>query len=471
LIEVNNVPGLWLADNEYDVEVLYAPAGAKPSAQPWLKQQYQERDKSLTRLYGQTDLASMPRLFPVRFVVPASTADKLLLIENLEKPVDSFDLNSAGAGLPDGPVVSPALSINDTPEIRRLLSESNGDQRRTWMRLFLQKHDIPMEEIQQLALNGQTDIAQMGLDYLLSQRRVVDLIVLHRSLYEKNPGSDMARLARQHALELIESGSNSLQADDSSIEDPMKRLMQLTDQDPHRAVAQEFLVSVLSMKNAATDPETALAVRRILQSDFWRTYADKLALARALENAGQKEAAALVRNAVFAHIAEHVGWKLGPPQEEASTSLTTKWLDTGLWVRLENMSASHAQDLNWLENSPWVLSGHFDDLLNPLLYGHARTEYEALTEESNALPAAPLTVLPLTHAGVRADHEFGRLDALTQRNGYTQTLTLHALARFLTIAERLENIVYRERREQVLTQLINDNTPLARFLLARGVDS
>ncbi len=469
LIETNNLPGLWFADNEYGVEVIYAPSNITGSAQPWLKKCYDMREEAAQKLYRQPDLTRLPQLFPVRFIAPASADDLALLIHRLEDTAAALDMQALSATGMDLSFVAPEIRPTDTPEMRRLLTEANGAQRREWMTIFLQNRNISAGILERLTLDGQTDVAQMSLDYMLTQRRIVDLINLHRRLYEKDPSADMTLLARAHIIELIESGANALQTDDGATEDPLRRLSQLAGNDPNRAAAQEFLVSILSANDAAFHPDTAVAVRRILDSAFWKTYADKLALARALDGAEQKDAAELVRRAVFAHMAGHIAWAHGQPQEEATHLGPIKRWDPEIWDRLNNMSESERQDVLYLAGSPWTLADNAGAMINSERRAKALHEFGVLAGDAAQQAAQPLTVLDFSPSKMSADHIFGRLDALSRRNSYTQNVNLYARARFLLIAEENGNDSYLERREQIVTSLINNNTSVSRFLLARLV--
>ncbi len=471
LIETNNTPRLWFADHEYGVEVVYAPASINHMAQVWLKAHYARHEKGISEIYNSTNIKSLPPLFPVRFVPPASEADQQLLIHLLEEPAppQATDAAQPFHNLPPEVAREQKGDANahvlpsDSPEIRRILQESNGGQRRQWMRLFLQNQNIPIHEIERIALNGPADVTQMSLDYLVQHRRIVDLVVVHRALYTKSPNLDMTKLARSQAIELIESDPDAL-----------KRLAQLEQSNPKRAVVQEFLILLLTTDNAAFDPDLSIAVRKILASNFWRIYAEKLALARSLEAAGHTPAAFLVRNEVFTHIAERTGWTLGEPQAHAKGVGPVERYDPAIWDRLHNMEKNEAQDHRWLRHSPWVLATidpreNFKGRINDLLYEKSLKEYEALAAVAEKGASVGITVLPQASLkdGLLSDHVFNRLDILSRRNDYIQSLNLYALERFLTISERPQNQGYRERRGQIIDRLVNDNSPNSRLLLAR----
>ncbi len=492
-IELNNTPRLWFFSGEYGVQVIYVPAdknGVKSQkAQEWLRGQYANLERERARIFSSANIQSLKPLYPMQFVTPASESDRLLLIKLLEAPLTSNETGEENIAFQNLPKAlaneqrgdkDPQFSNEGNLELRRILNESNGGQRREWMRLYLQNQNIPLHDLKNIILYGPTDTAQMSLDYLLRQRRIADLVMIHRDLFAKSPELDMTKLARAHIIELIETD-----------EDPLKRLVQLEHGDLKRAAAQEFLVSLISSEDAAFDPDLAISVRKVLSSSFWRTYADKLQLARALENVSKgnpleirrKKAAFLIRNIVFGQIAQNVRWAHGEPQEHAKGVGAVQRFDgwvagwfsqPGVWDRLEIIEKSRMDDLEWLEHSPWVIAytdprENFNGRIHQELYDKALDAYEAANADAENTAVRDITVLdfePQT-GSFHSDHVYKFLDPLTQRNDYLQTLSLHALERLLQMSERPENKNYRLRREQIVDRLVKENTPQSKLLLAR----
>ncbi|MBP9866317.1 MAG: hypothetical protein KBC91_07950, partial [Candidatus Omnitrophica bacterium] len=476
-IEVRNEPAFWLGDHEYGVEVFYA---VQAETQTRLQEIYREREERLNQFYAETQGALFPAQ-PLEFVAPGVESDRQLLIHLLEKSGAAGTQEEARVFKGLAPElaqeqsgeIDPNLKLSSNPEINRILRESNGDQRRQWLSLFLQNPSLPVSDIEHLVFYGSSDVSQLSLDYLLRQRRIVDLMAVHAALYQKNPDLDKTKLARAHIVELLESD-----------EDPLKRLVQLDHADAKRTLAETFLASLLIGEQAAFDADHAVAVRKVLASPFWRTYADKLSLAQALEKSaadpglqsrGQK-AATLVRNQVFADIALNIRWVQGEPQEHAKGAGAVQRYDTATWDQLQIAKHTDEQDRLRLQ-LPWVIvddvppEENFKGRINAELYEKALAVYRGFQTDAAAVKTPSLNVLDFEPGtgGFYSDHVFNRLDVLTRRNDYLQHLSLHALERLLEMGERPENVGYRERREQIVDRLVKDNSAQSRLILARAL--
>lgn len=475
-IETNNTPvpiklagkdwGMWFANNEYGIEVIISN---DEKVQAWMKAVHAHYDFHLAKLYSAEKRNELPGLFPMRFAAPASEENRRLLINMLEDSSMVFEpaLPAVPAAL--SPAVTREQAGETAPqqvksanrEVQRIVTEANGEQRRQWMNLFLQNQNIAMEDISHILLYGTADTQQMALDYLLAQRRITDLVSAHRILNEKSPELDMTKLSRSHILELLEFDETSL-----------RRLVQLDKTDPRRTEAEKFLLSVLSVKNAEVTPAYAAAARKILKSEFWKTHAEKYAVSKALEASGNIEAARLVRNALFADIASHTGFRLGEPQTQAKAPGPVQRYDSATWDRLHNADKSDADDRWFLTHSPWTLSSsaepadHFKNRISRKLYDLALKEYEALEAESEKTVHAAQETFSFSDDKLLSDHIFRRLDNQMQRE-YIQNLSLHGLERFLKISEQPSNKTYRERRGQVINRLLNDKSAEGKFILAR----
>jgi hypothetical protein len=299
----------------------------------------------------------------------------------------------------------------------------------------------------------------------LERRRITDLIVLVRKLVEKSIDDDMTKLARAHIFELIESGKL-----ESETEDPLSRLIK----NPDRAMVRDFFASILVIDNAAFRAETAVVVRRILASEFWRTPLDRLVFAQELEDGGHKEAALLVRSSVFNQLALTSEWTQGHHEKAVKDAGTFDHrVKPDVYDRLETAEKNDAEDRHFLSSSPWAISyddplTFFEGRIYNAVYAAVKKDYEAWLKAAQSQTRRPLNLINMSNidAHVAADHLFKRLDPRAQMD-YPKTLGVHELVRFILMAEHSGNPAYRLRRQTALGTLLDINTPEARLALAR----
>ncbi|MCG3205146.1 MAG: hypothetical protein KCHDKBKB_01864 [Elusimicrobia bacterium] len=462
------IPGkrVWWGDGQYGIQVIYRPGGFATSP----------RESS--------DVP--PPLYPVRYIQPPDEETKTLLVQRLLKAAQAAHHPPVVLETPkDWPVGK--VSSDDSEIVRKIILDPNSDSRRDHLRRHLEDEGVNEAEMKSLVLKGYSDTRQMTLDHLFAQRRIEDLIRFHQLLFDQDPNSDMTLLARSHILALIDLGSfNEKDKHGHPIEDPLERLSLSGSRSEERGAAGRFLTSVLCLPQAGYNPHTELTVRRILSSQFWKTYADKIQLARDLEWATETpvnqnlraKAANLLRSWVFADIALHTLRNLGPYEEEAVHLDWWDWLDDNRWLRLQDMLASDAADREFLPHSPWTLTEqdpeiYFKGLMSNDLYELTRIEYQALLEQAKQAPLGRIRVDNYGSADAipKADHVFDQLNLAAQETEHLPGLNSpHAIERFIHIAARAasRNQYYRFRLEQSVRLLMKmENLELRNFLLAR----
>lgn len=481
-LEENGTPGLWFADNETGVQVFFYPGRSHRMDQDKLKAANEKRKTWINQFRGRPSYKNVPRVHPVRFD-PTPHDQQTELVHKLRHP-DPLPKKSSGAKPPHQPV--PDLVQKEqlglplgkvTESDPRYLALGDGDLRRNETDRVLRDEVMDVDRITKEALRGRPDVIQKVLDHLLEKDRIQDLIKVHKVLvkgYHKD--LDVAKLARAHIFELIESGAESAEGD------PLNQLIQSGSEDTElRRDIEEFFVSVLSLPEAAASPETAVVVRRILECPFWPGHADKLAVARALEASasaphpeGRRAAALLIRCAVFAQIAVHTDRGTGAVQKQGKSYATERW-DPKAWYRLFNEEENDKEDRMFLGHSPWALAAqdpvdYFEWQIGDDLYKNALENYKKEMAEADKGKPKPVSVLDMSSQGIQSDLVFTRLSYAGRIKHVKNLSNPRSLERLLLLGERTGG-KYLDRRKDILQKLRKMKDPHSHFILARVLAS
>jgi hypothetical protein len=512
-IEINDEPGsTWFFNNEYDVRVISAPGEAN---QQWLKQRYEFRESRLEQLLGQQSRRGLQHIFPVR-VVPAPPEFREALINRWEEPASSRPprpdaleplllsraVQREQEGEPRG-----SAAPSDHWRVQGIMSTEDWDLRRARTQHLFEEEADPLlgRLLERLMEIAPPDVGQMILDHLRGQKKIKELVKLHRVSYLRDmqnareapsnavKESDMTILARAHIVELIEWGAGH------PAQDPLNRLVQLKNEEPVGLGrdAQEFLISVLCMDNAADDPGSAAAVRRILESRFWPDPSDKLKVALALENFTEdrpnppslerrRAAALLLRNFAFAQVARNTAQSIGNEQEEAKKTRILN--DPSVWYSVHGMTRDQEQHKAFVDHSPWILSStadpkehfksYFTGPLGRKFFEAVEKKYDEAMGEAERGNLNRITVLDFQSpiGAVLSDHIFKTIDSESQRKYVDGTdpyeFNPYALERLIRLSEHPDNEHCRERRTQIINKLIRwieRDEPEDLLLLARAL--